>query len=130
MQVPVGSLVYNLAAPILYAPIGSATNLGGVLTNLIDCTEVGTAFHTKTGLPASLGTSLCSSGLQAVATSVEAAIDAVKIDASQADGLTGTLTDVTMTKPQADYISDKISLDVKWKVGSIEIPSKIIGERE
>jgi hypothetical protein len=130
LVIPIGTLAYQIASPIVFAPFG-ATNLQGALTNIIDCTSLTSNISNDPTYAwlAPFANAACQAMIAAAALEVETLLNAGKIDASQMDTVTGKMYDVTAKKPQIDYYTDKIDMDVTWKLSSATLQSKLTGER-
>ena len=132
MAIPVGELAYAAVGPILFAPFG-ATDLSGALKNLINCAQLTANLSSDPTIQGILGPVLqgaCDAGIAAIALVVESEIKKVTLKADQGDNVAGKMFDVSIYRPQIDYFTDLVDMDVKWNIGNGTISSKLIGYRK
>ena len=132
LQIPVGETVYGAVGPILFAPFG-ATDLSGALKNIINCQQLTSNLSGNFTVQQLLGgvlNAVCDAGLTAIALAAENEIKQITLKADQGDNVAGKLFDASIHRPQLDYFSDKIEMDVAWGIGNGTVQSKLIGERK
>ena len=136
MTLPFGQLLLQAAGPLLFSQFGGATDLKGALTNLVPCHDAAQSISDALGgyLSPQLVEQLCTSALGALADTVTNQINKIELKDVQISGATAYLLDVSQSKPQADYQSDRIA-DGKWDwsftvAGStVKVPSTFAGDR-
>lgn len=136
MTLPFGELLLQAAGPLLFAQFGGATDLKGALTNLVPCHAAAQKISNGLGgyLPPALIETLCTTAIGVVADTVTAQIDAVVLKDVQVSAGTAFLLDVSQSKPQVDYQSDRLGQG-KWdwsftvNGSTIKVPSTFEGDR-
>lgn len=136
MTLPFGELVLQAAGPLLFGQFGGATDLKGALHNLVPCHAAAKKISDGLGgyLPPALIETMCTAALDVVADTVTSKIDAVVLSNVKISSATAYLLDVSQSKPQVDYQSDRIAQG-KWSWSfsvngsSITVPSTFEGDR-
>ncbi len=136
MTLPFGELLLQAAGPLLFGQFGGATDLKGALHNLVDCHGAAQSISDALGgyLSPGLVESVCSSALDVLADQVTSRIDGIVLNDVQVANATAFLLDVSQSKPQVDYQSDRID-DGKWDWSftvagtTVKVPSTLAGER-
>jgi hypothetical protein len=136
MTLPFGELLLQAAGPLLFGQFGGATDLKGALHNLVDCQSAAQSISDALGgyLSPGLVNTLCTTALDVLADSVTKQIDAIVFNDVQVSGGTAYLLDVSQSKPQTDYQSDRVSQG-KWdwtftvSGSSVKVPSTFEGDR-
>jgi hypothetical protein len=135
-SLPLGNLLLQAAGPLLFTKFGSATDLGGVLKEVVPCQSFGDSLSNATNnfLDPSLGTGLCNAALDVVASLVTSEINKITLDNVKVDGITAKLYDISTAKPNLDYQSDRLA-EGKWNwtftIGSASatVPTTFAGDR-
>jgi hypothetical protein len=136
MTLPFGELLLQAAGPLLFGQFGGATDLKGALNNLVDCAGHAQSISDDLGgyLSPQLVTTLCTAALGALADGVTSKIDSITLNDVQVSGGTAYLLDVSQSKPQVDYQSDRVAQG-KWDWSftvagaSVKVPSVFGGDR-
>lgn len=136
MTLPFGELLLQAAGPLLFGQFGGATDLKGALNNLVDCAGHAQSISDALGgfLSPTVVQNLCTGALGILADQVTSRIDAIVLNDVQVSGGTAYLLDVSQSKPQADYQSDRIAQG-KWDWsftvagGTAKVPSTFAGDR-
>lgn len=136
MTLPFGELLLQAAGPLLFGQFGGATDLKGALHNLVDCAGAAQEISNALGgyLSPSLVQTLCTAALDTLADQVTSRIDAIVLNDVQVSGGAAVLLDVSQSKPQVDYQSDRIAQG-KWSWsftvagGTATVPSTLAGDR-
>ena len=136
MSLPFGELLLQAAGPLVFGQFGGATDLKGALQNLVPCHAAAQAISDGLGgyLPPALIETMCTATLDIIADTVTSKIDAIVLSDVQISAGTGYLLDVSQSKPQVDYQSDRLGQG-KWSWSftangsSITVPSTFEGDR-
>jgi hypothetical protein len=131
-SMPIGSLMLEAAGPLVFSQFGGATDLRGALLYLVPCQSFGDALSSQWSL--SFGQSLCEAAMGIASLMVEGEIKKITLDNVKLDAVNGNLYDVSMSRPNVDYQSDRIA-EGHWNwtftVGSATatVPSTFAGDR-
>jgi hypothetical protein len=136
MTLPFGELLLQAAGPLLFGQFGGATDLKGALNNLVDCAGHAQSISDDLGgyLSPALVTTLCTAALGALSDEVTSQINGITLNDVQVSGGTAYLLDVSQSKPQVDYQSDRVAQG-KWDWSftvagaSVKVPSIFSGDR-
>lgn len=136
MTLPLGGLLLQAAGPLLFSQFGGATTLDGALKNLVPCHDAAQSISDALGgyLSPAVVEQVCTAALGIVAQTVTNEIDKIVLKDVQVTNASAYLLDVSQSKPQVDYQSDRIA-DGKWTWtfsvagASVNVPSTLTADR-